>query len=693
MAKLNRNKPLKKAPGKTAKTQSSSSPLTTPAFNLYQWTQSKMWFLLGGVMLLALILRVQGLGRLSFWFDEFLHVLPASDLIEGRGLQHIDGLNGVFTTWTQIVFLSIFGVSEWAARFPMVLFSVATLIPLFFITQKLFNTRVALTASLLYALSVYSIFWGRVVRNYATFLPFFLWMQYLILLIFEPDISQKNGFQIQNKPRFSLRNLLLLLGVFVLSILNHQLTVMGIIAWVFFGTLCWTLNAIQYKKGLLNRYTLFVPLFLSFGLLFTSWGNVLAKKVLALLLPPNIVAAVVPDLSRILALTSEKPFAAFTFYFDVIQNDFWFLYIPALIGLIAMFKNHKRSGLFVWSQFVWIFLLLCFVFREPLVTRYLYFIYPFYLMAAAYGIWFVLEWISSKMTNVHAHKSLGAALLVVVASIALSKPNQTRDFLTRSEHGQALSNKLAEWYFTNWRKPMDFVRENYQEGDVILSTVPNAVRLYMGIDTSRVGWFRQMRYDPEQKAYVENEPTGKPVSGYTLDELKQTMEKFPRGWLLADYYFHNVMTSDQAKEWVIQNMEYHFAASPDGSVHVFSWDNNKPQTQQNYIFAELGKPLGRSESDEYQFQYQRSANPKAMLYFEIEGLNSDKEAAFTINNSSAIFIQKEGQSWGMGREIGFAEIDASILKEGTNMIKFYHNPEVKETDYNPGFVVYNLVIR
>ncbi|MBX2984537.1 MAG: glycosyltransferase family 39 protein [Bacteroidia bacterium] len=652
------------------------------------------WWLLGSVTLLALILRVWGAGKVSFWFDEYLHVLPAADFLRGKGLHNIDGFNGVFTTWVEIVAMGIFGINETTARVAMSLFAAASVIPMYFIAKKLFNSRIAFTAIFLFAISLYAIYWGRTVRNYATFLPFYLWMHWLLLNIFEGDIAQKKDFKIASGISINIKTFAWLALSFILSLLNHQLTVFIIFGWLFYGSVVWLGNVISGEKKFLNKYTIFVPLLCSFGLLFSSAGNMLAKKFLGVLLPPNIVNGVVPDLSRIVTLWKTVPFESFDVYMNVLKTDGNYLYILAIIGFVISFIKSRRSALYLSAHFVFLLILFSFVFREPAVSRYLYFIIPFYFMAVAYGIWWLIDKLCETILKKQAlSQTTFVFILVLISGIFLLNPKNLKAFLNNTEHGQVVDRNISEWYYTNWKSPIEYVQQNMSESDVVLSTVPNAIRFYMGIDTAKLGWFRQMIYDGIQKKYVQNTPDGKKVSGYTTEEFMSTVKNNPRGWLLADYYFYNVMTDPQARQFAIEHLDYHFGASRDGSVQVFSWDNSKPKTEETPILVELGKPLGRSQSDEKSFNLNLTGQDKVLFIFDEEGIDVSGEAVIQINGGQMFPIPKPENSRGWGKEYATMEIPAQYLNNGSNKAQFYYNPQVVTDDIRPGFVIYNVRMR
>jgi hypothetical protein len=654
--------------------------------------EKKEWWIVSAIAVLAFTLRIIGAGRFSFWFDEYLHVIPASEFLQGRGMQHIDGLNGVFTTWVEVLFMGIFGKTEWAARFAMVFFSTATVFPLYFLAKKLFNSKVAIVTILLFSISLYNIYWGKVVRNYATFLPFYLFFHIALLSIFEKN-ENSNSFSIVDKFNINIKTVVFLLGSFLLAILNHQLTVFAIFAWVFYGSIRWVLLAKESKgKDIFNRYTIFIPSLLAFFSLFTKAGGGFAKSILGILLPPNIVNFVIPNTERLSELWKTKPFESFNVYWDAINTDSSYLYLFALIGILAGFYTFKKSTLYLVSNFVIILLLFSFVFREPAVVRYLYFIYPFFFMLVAFGAWSLLSFISQKvLVKTKIAESLTSFLLLFFVLFLMLQPKNISAFLKQKEHGQIVDKSISEWVFTNWQEPLKYVKENRQQGDVVLSTVPNSARFYLDLDTSELGWFRQNILNAIEKKYQPNEPSGKPVSGYTTEEFIKTVETYPRGWLVADYYFYNVMTDPKARQYATENLQYHYMASTDGSVQVFSWDHNKPQ-RKSPLFVELGKPLGGQASPPIDFSLSLSGPETDMVfYLEIEGVDSDAEAFMVLNGSAQVAIPKP-QGKGYGKEMAKVRVNKAMLKEGANQVQFSYNPAARELDYRPGFVIYNLTI-
>ena len=160
--------------------------------------------------------------------------------------------------------------------------------------------------------------------------------------------------------------------------------------------------------------------------------------------------------------------------------------------------------------------------------------------------------------------------------------NETKAFLNTEVHGRVAPKELSHWAFSDWKYPSAYVGKLMQEGDEILSTVPKPTDFYLGINTSKR--FRQRHLDTKIRQYVMNdEPTNGKLHAFTTQGFINLVNSTPRGWLLADYYFYNALTDPQARQFAIQNLNYHFDASRDGGVDVFSWDRNQPRQAQRSI--------------------------------------------------------------------------------------------------------------
>jgi len=117
-----------------------------------------------GIMILAVITRFYDLDTRVMSHDESLHTYFSWLLYRGQGYQHTPMMHGPFQFHALALSYFLFGVSDFTARIPSVIFSIATVGMIWYWRRYLGNWG-ALTATLLMVISPYMLYYGRYVRN------------------------------------------------------------------------------------------------------------------------------------------------------------------------------------------------------------------------------------------------------------------------------------------------------------------------------------------------------------------------------------------------------------------------------------------------------------------------------------------------------------------------------------------------
>jgi len=120
--------------------------------------------LFAGIMLLAIITRFYDLGTRVMSHDESLHTYFSWLLYRGQGYQHTPMMHGPFQFHILALTYFLFGVSDFTARIPAVLFSIATVWMVWY-WRKYLGKWGMITAGLLMVVSPYMLYYGRYVRN------------------------------------------------------------------------------------------------------------------------------------------------------------------------------------------------------------------------------------------------------------------------------------------------------------------------------------------------------------------------------------------------------------------------------------------------------------------------------------------------------------------------------------------------
>jgi len=640
------------------------------------------------LLVVGLLIRVLNISALSLWVDEYVHVLRAKNFLENGAPLLTDDNNGILLTVAMLPFFATFGSSAFWARFPNVLFGVALIYIVYRVGTRLFNRYVGLFAAGGATLSLYLIFWSRICRNYAPLAVFYLLLGLVFLLAFEAK-SEPDSDDRLSRVGVSKKHLLWLPLLGLLSFLSHQLTFFfafsaGVYALARLVGTYRTGGERSERTKFIWLTALTLPLLLA--VFVPPLGEAL-KKALQPLLLSNIAEWAIPDWGRLAALTAAKPLEAFNLYNSLLLYDLNLLYVPALLGFVAAFWVRPKAGLWLVCSFVVPFLLLCFVFREPFLRRYLIFAYPYLLISAGVFFYAVWQYLRRKAWPDMPAFALALPFVLLLANTRWSSVGDLT--LARKLEGNVVDERVVNWSFTNWQEACDYVTKNRQPGDIIMATVPTAAAYYLNQDS--VLWFRQANYDNREKQYKLNAPNpGGGPSAASFEDLVRTVQQSPRGWLLADYYLENVFTDERALLWLYQNMHYYPEATPKGAMMVFGWDHSKPKPERQNLVVELGCIDNKIESKEYHMTLPEAlfAQSQIELTVRADGVNSNQEGLIVLNGEFAVRLP---QNQGLGVEETVLPIQHEWLRPGSNSIQLLYEENVP-SDPRKGFTVYFLGI-
>ena len=120
--------------------------------------------LFAGVILLAIVTRFYDLETRVMSHDESLHTYFSWLLYRGQGYQHTPMMHGPWQFhWIGLSYF-LFGVSDFTARIPSVIFSIVT-VGLMWRWRRYLGRTGALIAAVLLVVSPYMLYYGRYVRN------------------------------------------------------------------------------------------------------------------------------------------------------------------------------------------------------------------------------------------------------------------------------------------------------------------------------------------------------------------------------------------------------------------------------------------------------------------------------------------------------------------------------------------------
>ena len=120
--------------------------------------------LFAGIILLAISTRFYDLGTRVMSHDESLHTYFSWLLYRGQGYQHTPMMHGPLQFHLIALSYFLFGVSDFTARIPVVLFSIATVWMVWY-WRRYLGKWGAIVAGLMMVISPYMLYYGRYVRN------------------------------------------------------------------------------------------------------------------------------------------------------------------------------------------------------------------------------------------------------------------------------------------------------------------------------------------------------------------------------------------------------------------------------------------------------------------------------------------------------------------------------------------------
>ena len=417
-----------------------------------------------GILTLAAGLRLNNLGSSSLTQDESSIIEFTAGLIErgypSRGVKELK----VQTTYELLPYfiapsILFLGISEWTVRLPAFLFSLGTLCLLFAATRVWFNTRTALLASFLYAVSPWAVYWAQ-----NCFWPsqaqFFAMLSawYLYFICREDEVRSSHIYLA-----------VLALCATYLSWEGSGLLIFGfgiVILWLRWGR--W-----EYLR---NPHTWICLLI---GLSVVLWQLIRRKMYQEpyLFIGSNVANVTTPQLTF-----TDPNFDPFL-YLDIVSSQ-QNLVIAAFFIAGLFFLSKDWSLRFIYGLAI----LLPVLYSLLLIIqtlRYVYIVLPFCLIASSAGTFALIDWIvkDSDMNLLSIRLPAYAGILAILLFQGLTLSNHGINF-------REIGDKYQTYVFRELEPDeakIDFkyifseLHRQYRPGDVIIARSPFLLHMYSGM--------------------------------------------------------------------------------------------------------------------------------------------------------------------------------------------------------------------
>jgi hypothetical protein len=202
-----------------------------------------------------------------------------------------------------------------------------------------------------------------------------------------------------------------------------------------------------------------------------------------------------------------------------------------------------------------------------------------------------------------------------------------------------------------------------------------------------------MYYDAVEHKYQKFLPDTTYDNAKSLEAVMQLHQKYPRGWLFADYYFQNVMTDPEVRNYIVRNWDFHYALS-NQYVNVFSWDNSNPQKNRGTMLEVLSPDY--AGTDYYNFNLPPLHNMSLVFEVDVEGIHFNNELLIEINqNILPVLLSNSSSQTEVGkRQFFLLDIPSNYLVNGDNKIRLFYNTNLTTKKNKKAMIaVYNLTFK
>ncbi len=399
--------------------------------------------LIVGLVILAGVLRFYDLSHQSYWMDEGYTVNAVTSVLE-RGSTVLDsGQRYPCSTYCYptAYIVNIFGDSPAAYRFISALLGFLFIFVVFFITQDMFNSRIALLSSFFTAFSYWQIAWSRQARWYTLFATFF----WLSLYFFYKTLYS------QNKKYTYLYGLLTCICL-IIAVMTHTLGyILPIVymIWIAIEYIC-----IQKKYTWKKIVT------------YCIWCG-LCLAVLSMITNVNIIEYVI---------SIYNPSYVLPYYANFYLHHYW-LYIVCVVALLLSGNiPYKKTVQYVLLPLGIYGAILSF-FTSTVHYRYLFHVTPVFFIIASVGILYMYDKIKKISLKVLFCVCI-FGLSVTMGGITFSLKNE---YYLESDSLHA-TEKRPYYVYTpqpDWNAAYAFIRTHQKSDDIVISSHPHFNKIFL----------------------------------------------------------------------------------------------------------------------------------------------------------------------------------------------------------------------
>jgi hypothetical protein len=504
----------------------------------------KITFILGILMIIGFIFRLRGLeSNSSFWIDEASSATFARAIVEIGKPQLLSGyMANDYTVHFYLMAFSfkLFGLSEFAARFPSVVFGVLTILAVFLLGKEYGGSKVGIIASTMTAFSVLEIVYSRQARSYQELQFFFILSVYFLFRLIRNS---------ENKHRMSLIDLFLLIISSGLLALTHKFGLLFFLDAVIFIHLfnhTFLKNNLHYLKTIVrkNLFSKFLMcIFLTVGFYVLIFQLPIIK---------SIKETTVEFWSGKFNLTSSNYIEVIInhlkYYHSLLWRQYPHITLLAFLGFIYGFSKKRKQtiffGIIIAVQILFI------VFRVfPQFVRYLYIIFPIlFIMFSSF-----LDWICDVYP---VSKNFRSAILAIIVLFLLINGNK---FSLFPKNYYSLNFEMSEIPEPDFKSIYQIIKTKSSDLSkvVIIDNRTDAAQWYLGNGKPDYYLIGPSELEPTYnlKRGIKNDPVSGAEYLVNLSDLKKVISSHKQGYAVFEVRaIEYVKVDPQVISYVRQNL-------------------------------------------------------------------------------------------------------------------------------------------
>ena len=527
------------------------------------------------VLMAALFVRTTGLGEADLGFDETMHTYAALGLLDKGEPIMPSGSSyrrALLFTYSVALSFKLFGVSELSARIPSVVFGLLSVLLIFWMGRHFFGSRAGIIAALLAACLPFEIVQSRACRMYSMYQFFFLLSSFAFYKGIESTVgkslpSKTKGFPYIAKLGINIPFLALSGLVLYFAYKIHPLAALfycSVFLYLAFMTISFLVTEESGGDGD-RRYLLFFVVWILCG-------------VVTLVYPGN--AKMVKSLFEFQPTWASSLQTYPGYYYGLFQSETLY---PVLVffalGLIQICSRFHKPGYYVFACAV-VPLVVHSLMTNVQKPRYIYDIFPFILLMAAYAISNFVDGESSEL-RLRIGKRVKQGMfrrVYFVLGISLCLGAIVLPFYTGLRYGLGIDEvqayRFGGQYNAEWRNGCEYVKGHKGEEDVMIASIPLAAefagcpKIEYNLDNGEIDQFIKVEGERwERHKFADAKCI------IDLKDLQEVVSMHRRGWVIVDpqRFGSPSHVRDDVREFINRNMERHVLDGV-GSIYIYSWD-------------------------------------------------------------------------------------------------------------------------